>query len=43
MAHNGYIKRLVGDRGFGFVNGPDGSEYFFHSIDRRRRWVRPVA
>jgi cold shock protein len=27
---NGTIKRLVTDKGFGFVEGPDGSEYFFH-------------
>ena len=27
---NGTIKRLVGDKGFGFILGSDGSEYFFH-------------
>ena len=27
---NGTVKRLVGDKGFGFVEAPDGSEYFFH-------------
>jgi len=27
---NGTIKRLVSDKGFGFVAAPDGSEYFFH-------------
>jgi CspA family cold shock protein len=27
---NGTIKRLVRDKGFGFVAAPDGSEYFFH-------------
>jgi CspA family cold shock protein len=26
----GTIKRLVRDKGFGFVAGPDGVEYFFH-------------
>jgi CspA family cold shock protein len=26
----GTIKRLVTDRGFGFVKGEDGKEYFFH-------------
>ncbi len=26
----GTVKRLVGDKGFGFVAAPDGSEYFFH-------------
>lgn len=29
-AVTGTIKRLVGDKGFGFVVGPDGKEYFFH-------------
>jgi len=27
---NGTIKRLVSDKGFGFVGAADGSEYFFH-------------
>lgn len=27
---NGTIKRLVQDRGFGFISGENGSEYFFH-------------
>lgn len=26
----GSIKRLVHDRGFGFIVGDDGQEYFFH-------------
>jgi CspA family cold shock protein len=26
----GTIKRIVTDKGFGFVAAPDGSEYFFH-------------
>ena len=26
----GTIKRLVSDKGFGFVAAPDGNEYFFH-------------
>ncbi len=30
MAMNGTIKRLVSDKGFGFVAAEDGSEYFFH-------------
>ena len=28
--NNGSIKRLVHDRGFGFIAGDDGQEYFFH-------------
>ncbi len=27
---NGTIKRLVADKGFGFIAAPDGNEYFFH-------------
>jgi CspA family cold shock protein len=27
---NGTIKRLVSDKGFGFVAADNGSEYFFH-------------
>jgi CspA family cold shock protein len=27
---NGTIKRLVADKGFGFVAAADGNEYFFH-------------
>ena len=27
----GTIKRLVSDKGFGFIASEDGSEYFFHS------------
>ena len=26
----GTIKRLVNDKGFGFILAPDGTEYFFH-------------
>ncbi len=26
----GTIKRLISDRGFGFIGGDDGKEYFFH-------------
>jgi CspA family cold shock protein len=29
-AMNGTIKRLVSQKGFGFVAAGDGSEYFFH-------------
>ena len=27
---NGTIKRVTADRGFGFIRGEDGNEYFFH-------------
>jgi CspA family cold shock protein len=27
---NGTIKRIVSDKGFGFVAAGDGQEYFFH-------------
>ena len=27
---NGVVKRLVKDRGFGFLADHDGTEYFFH-------------
>jgi cold shock protein len=30
MSMNGTIKRLVSDKGFGFVAAADGNEYFFH-------------
>ncbi len=30
-AMNGTIKRLVSDKGFGFILAGDGNEYFFHS------------
>ena len=28
---NGTIKRLVSDKGFGFILAEDGTEYFFHN------------
>ena len=30
MAMKGTIKRMVSDKGFGFVLAEDGNEYFFH-------------
>ena len=30
-ALKGTIKRLVSDKGFGFILAMDGNEYFFHS------------
>ena len=30
-ALNGTIKRLVSDKGFGFILANDGNEYFFHN------------
>jgi cold shock protein len=30
MAMNGTVKRLVSEKGFGFVAAQDGNEYFFH-------------
>jgi CspA family cold shock protein len=27
---NGTVKRMVKDKGFGFIAGSDGNEYFFH-------------
>lgn len=27
---SGTIKRVISERGFGFIAGPDGTEYFFH-------------
>ena len=30
MMHKGKIKKLVRDRGFGFIDDTDGREIFFH-------------
>lgn len=27
---NGTVKKVVADRGFGFITGEDGKDYFFH-------------
>ena len=29
-AFNGTVKRLVSEKGFGFILAEDGNEYFFH-------------
>ena len=29
----GKVKKLIGDRGFGFITAEDGSEVFFHRSD----------
>jgi len=29
----GKVKRTVKDRGFGFLEGPNGQDYFFHMSD----------
>jgi CspA family cold shock protein len=42
-ATTGVIKRLVPDKGFGFVAAQDGSEYFFHRsacVDTRFEQLR---
>jgi CspA family cold shock protein len=30
MATSGTVKKVVHDRGFGFITAEDGNEYFFH-------------
>jgi len=30
---NGKIVRLMSDKGYGFIKGDDGKEYFFHRAD----------
>jgi len=30
MASTGTIKKVVNERGFGFIGADDGKEYFFH-------------
>ena len=42
-ATNGTIKRLVSDKGFGFVAAQDGSEYLLPSIGVRGDAVRRIA
>lgn len=28
--NTGSVARVIADRGFGFINGDDGKQYFFH-------------
>lgn len=41
----GTIKKLVSDRGFGFITGEDGKDYFFHrdGLDRSLDFDRLVG
>lgn len=34
----GIIKNILSDRGFGFISGEDGHDYFFHISDCGRAW-----
>lgn len=34
----GQIKRIVADKGFGFILADDGMEYFFHKSETDGRW-----
>ena len=42
---NGTIKKLVSDRGFGFITAEDGKDYFFHrdGLDRSLDFDRLVG
>jgi CspA family cold shock protein len=35
LTMNGTIKKLTPERGFGFIRGEDGTEYFFHRSELR--------
>jgi len=35
---NGTIKKLVIEKGFGFIAGHDGTEYFFHRSSCPHAW-----
>ncbi|HVA85197.1 MAG TPA: cold shock domain-containing protein [Candidatus Saccharimonadales bacterium] len=42
---SGTIKKIVADRGFGFITGEDGKDYFFHrdGLDRALDFDRLVG
>ncbi len=40
---NGTIKRIVSDKGFGFIATDDGQEYLLPSISLQRDTVRGAA
>jgi len=41
----GTIKKIVSDRGFGFITGEDGMDYFFHrdGLDRSLDFDRLIG
>lgn len=34
----GFVAKIVKDKGFGFIHGEDGKEYFFHRSGFRGHW-----
>jgi CspA family cold shock protein len=41
----GTMKKIISDRGFGFITGEDGKDYFFHrdGLDRSLEFDRLVG